>query len=182
MSIRDNILNNPKYVLSMVLELIDDEKSRILANKLADQEHWHNFFGPVKTMILKDAKLHRNSEKTVSQLLGMHNLLKSIKLPGDFEKIAEEKLYIILDTPYEESVEKDIVEKDECVECKKENEECEECEEENVEDILANAVNIHLQKIAETLANKGNHKAAYLVERTIRSISMEAENGKLFSK
>jgi len=153
-------------------------------------------------------------------------LLKSITLPGDFEKYTVgspgelgEKFYIAIDLPYEgekfydlssllegkgmgrggppssgpnplcpfkeeeEEEKKEEHEHEEEHKHEKENE-CEDCSDdgENVQDILADAVNVHLKKIAELLGRKGDHEAAYMVERTIRSISREAENGKLFSK
>lgn len=203
MNIRDALLENKNFVTYTLAALVEVERDRIISNGLATKSQLSSLADVTEYMV-KMAK-SKNTDILVNSLASLCTLLKSIQLPGDFEKYTVgspgelgEKFYIALDLPYEgekfydlSSLPKD---KKECPECEKEEEEkkekdeeeedeCEDCaDDENVQDILADVVNKHLQKIANLLGNKGDHEAAYLVERTIRSISREAESGKLFGK
>jgi hypothetical protein len=227
MNIRDALLEDKNFVTYTLAALVEVERDRIVSNGLATESQLSSLADVTEYMV-KMAK-SRRTDILVNSLANLCTLLKSIKLPGDFEKYTVdspgelgEKFYIALDLPYdgdkfydlssilegkkehseeeEENEEEEIIgmgrggpqgsgpnplcphkHKDEEKKDKKEDE-CEDCTDdgENVQDILAEAVNNHLQKIAESLGDKGDHEAAYLVERTIRSIGREAEKGKLF--
>ena len=183
MSIRDNLFDNPSQLMKELFSMIDDEKKRIYSNKLINDEQWASFYGQLSDAIYKNAK-DKNLDAVIDNLFGIHNILKSVKLPGDFEKHALEKFYITLDIPYEDymfsDIDKETGEKEnECPECEKEDEKCMDCVNIDAQEILAESVNNILQKIADSLGRSGNHDAAYLVERTIHSIHREAESGKL---
>lgn len=208
MNIRDALLEDKNFVTYTLAALVEVERDRIISNGLATKSQLSSL-SDVTEYIVKMAK-NKNTDVLVNSLANLCTMLKSITLPGDFEKYTMggspgdpgEKFYIALDLPYEGDKFYDLSsllegKKEECVECEKEQkeekekqeekekeDECEDCadDSENVQDILADAVNNHLQKIAESLGDKGDHEAAYLVERTIRSINREAENGKLFGK
>lgn len=192
MSIRDNLFDNPSQLMKELFSMIDDEKKRMYSNKLVSNEQWASFYGQLSDAIYKNAK-DKNLDAVIDNLFGIHNILKSVKLPGDFEKRALEKFYITLDIPYEDymfsDIDKETGEKenecpecekeDECPECEKEDEKCMDCVDIDAQEVLAESVNNILQKIADSLGRNGNHDAAYLVERTIHSIHREAESGKL---
>ena len=175
-------------MVSAIFAVIEDEKKRISGSKLANKEQWSLFFKPIRAAIIKGAEKSRDWRSTINQLANLHNLLKTIKLPGDFEKYAsDEKFYVALDLPYEgeqlydlSSLLKGKGARDENEDEKEEEEEkneerhSDECmlctESDNSEQILAIAVNKYLTKIAHELGNNGNHEAAYLVERTIQKL------------
>jgi hypothetical protein len=199
MNIHNALLENKNFVTYTLAGLVEVERDRILSTGLATPNQLSSLSDVTEYMV-KMAK-SGNTDVLVNSLANLCTLLKSIKLPGDFEKYTigspsglGEEFYIALDLPYDgekfhdlSSITKDKEDdgEEECVECEKESKEedkCEDCadDSENVQDILADAVNVHLKKIAEALGDKGDHEAAYLVERTMRSINREAENGKLF--
>lgn len=193
MNIRDALLENKNFVTYTLAGLVEVERDRILSSELATKSQLSSLSDVTEYMV-KMAK-SQNTDVLVNSLANLCTLLKSIQLPGDFERYAEqEEFYIALEIPYEDEKPCDLsLQKDdkkecpECPECKKENKEeddddCMECEDTDAQEVLAESVNVLLRKIANSLGDKGDHEAAYLVERTIRSINGEAENGKLLDK
>ena len=199
MDIRENLLENKHFLLQALAGLIEIERERILKSGLATEAQLNALTDSME-YLTKLGKKYPKSNVVLNTMANLCTELKSIQLPGDFEKrAAEEKFYIALDLPYEgeqfydlssilkdkklkEEIEEELeeVEKEECVECEKEKKEEEEIEREAAQKILADAVNKHLISIAHILGNKGEHEAAFLVERTAQKIQTAAERNELF--
>jgi len=265
MDIRNALMENKNFVTYALAGLVEVERDRILSSGLATKSQLSSLSDVTEYMV-KMAK-NQKTEVLVNSLANLCTLLKGIKLPGDFEKHAEqkefyialglpydklpsgvekhagmgsqktlelqkklvaagfkvqldgifgpktkaaynaykakqagaskqastekcaseEKFYIALDLPYDgekfhdlsslhEDKEEEPKECPECEEREKEEQECETCGCEESDDItpqeiLVGSTNSLLKKIANKLGDEGNHRAAYLVERTIRSIS-----------
>jgi hypothetical protein len=209
MNIRDALLENKNFVTYTLAGLVEVERDRILSTGLATESQLSSLADVTEYMV-KMAK-SGNTDVLVNTLANLCTSLKHVQLPGDFEKFAEEEFYIVLDLPYEDEEEVigmgrggppgsgpnpkcPLKEKEEEKEEEEEEEEeehhkheheeeCEDCDDTIVaQEVLAESVNNLLIKIANVLGDKGDHEAAYMVERTIRSITREAENGKLFGK
>lgn len=204
MNIRDYLLEDTHFILQTLAGLVEIERDRIVSNGLAKRSQLSSL-SDVTEYIVKMAG-DKKTNVALNSMANLITLLKDIQLPGDFEKSTigapgglGEKFYIALDLPYEgeqfhdlSSIIKDTGKKEKCHECEEEQneeednedhvEECDgNCEEEDEsQEILAEVINNHLYKIADYLGRRGDHEAAYLVERTIKDIEVEAKDKKLF--
>lgn len=191
MNIRENLLEDKLFLATTIIGLIDDEKIRIYDHNLANRDQWISSVKPITESILKNAYQHRNWKIAINHLSGLHNLLKSIVLPGDFEKYtSDQKFYIALDLPYEgeqfydlSSILKkddkgDKDKKEECTECEKEDKiddkpeecDCTACSSDQYGKMLVASVGGYLKKVAEMCGSEGRHDSAYMIEKTIRTM------------
>lgn len=185
MTLFDELIDNREFFTGTLLSLISDEGKRICKSKLASQKEVNKFL--------------YYSIKEGNDLGALHLKLSSVKLPGDFNIIAESRLLTKSDLLGLDDLEKSF--EDECPEEKEEATEALEALEEHISEdkeqhaedcacdgcvesemTLATAVNDQLAKIAYSLGCGGNHEAAYLVEKTIESITVLASNRTLLNE
>jgi len=189
-----NVLDNPKFVALSLVDMINDERKRIVASGLASKEDVGLVFGPLSAGVIKVAQANMDWRPVVTTLSQVHDILGEIKLPGDFVRLAADALMLDLgnlpkleDEEYEKKFYdlSGIIEKLKGMRPAAEIEvlpepthEHEHTHEDLIDDDyskiaqidLAEQVATHLEKIAYTLGRDGNHSAAYLVERTIREL------------
>lgn len=169
---------NKQYFLSVAADLINDEQKRILSSGLATEEMLSDFF----------TNYINNADSSIECLAKIHAQLQSIKLPNDFRKMAaDEKFYQSVKAPYkgekfydlsslkpdvdaklEKQLEKALKEYIETEEVEEDH--LEDCACDSCDDVIATTINRQLEKIASSLGARGQHEAAYLIEKTIRSI------------
>lgn len=132
------------FLIKSLAELIDEESNRILGAKLLSINRLKEYI----TSSLKDSK---DMFKSLSHL---HTKLASIKLPEDVKSIPEEN------KKEEKEMEKELEKfiKDE--------------EDEEIKE-MAHIIADTLSKIAAYVGERGNHEAAYLIERYIHTLDQE---------
>lgn len=184
MALFDELNKNKDFTINAMAHLINDERVRIVKSKLAKKEDVQNLLDDI---FAKRLEYHKG--ETHNTMI-IYDYLHSIRLPGDLQKTAHE-FYEALDIPYEgekfyelphKKQEKDEDNKEEAAEklesaLEKYIEETEESEE-HAEDCLcdkcmdtwASNLTNSLQKVACSAGQKGNHEAAYAIERLIRQI------------
>jgi hypothetical protein len=145
--------------------MIKEENKRIASLGLASEKELSFFLDKVSNKIMKNAKEMQNA------LCILHDKLKSVKLHGDFVKMAQclrEDFVVLLDIPFEESLLPEkmiIIEKNEEENKDKEKLDEEDDSDEKIKEALYECIVPRLNKIAYDLGSKGNHKAAYIIER-----------------
>lgn len=90
MSVYD-VLENPSFVAQSLVDMIANERNRIVASKLVPNDKLKIVVGNAVDGIMKVAKKNNNRSLALLKLSELHDLLKSIRLPGDFEKLAAEE-------------------------------------------------------------------------------------------
>lgn len=188
-SIKGYILQDEQFLIKTFLELIKDEELRIVSAGLAKQKEVVDLFDP----LIKDASSNPFVHYPSQVLSKVHQKLSTVQLPGDFEKLAEdekekEKFYDLNNLPeLTPKPEKDklhyVAPKTE--EAEPEPEEV--FEEEPVQEEgelscdvgeftigeserLSSYIEDKLEKIAYSLGTRGEHEAAYLIERKVEEI------------
>jgi len=199
MSIQDNLMDNKKYFITAMAELIHEERSRIAEQGLASKEDVGEF---VSTAI--DEMMGKNA--TQNDVAALHQSLKGIVLPGDFEKLSiaagtlSEKVKQLeqheadgtqLQKEVADAVSKQQAQtlaaddKPKCdCECKAGkcvgNDKCkckDDCKCKKEKDKEATEAVDRLEKIAYELGRQGRHTAAYEVEKKIRILKNRMING-----
>lgn len=157
MNIRENLLEDKHFLLQALAGLVEIERDRIVSYGLARESQIQSL-ADVMEYLTKLGKKYPKSNVPLNTLANLCTLLKTVKLPGDFEKCTfgslapkkddpVETFYIALDLPYEGEQFYDlssILKKDDkgdkdnkdnkeekCPECKKEDkidDEPEECD------------------------------------------------------
>lgn len=199
MSIREELLKRQPFVVQSFMKLIIDETDRILAQNLADNE-------TIKTSVSKhlaDAMVKVPSDRpaALTALSDLHQNLKDVKLPGDFDKLSME--IMLLEPMGDESMgegcgcEMKEEEEEPCMcepggcgedaahdcpcppdcECKSEDEALDYpvSEEGSGPEGLSNMVLGRLEDIVYKLGRNGHHSAAYEIERAIETIVSNAD-------
>lgn len=82
MSLFDYISENPKAMLIIFSQLLNDERARIVSANLATQDEMDKLIGDFSNNFLL------NGDKNLSKMANFHGQLKSVVLPGDFQKVA----------------------------------------------------------------------------------------------
>ena len=168
-TIKNNILKDRSLLMDSLLQLIYSEGDRVLNSKLASREDLHD----VIEASVKEISAKGEGDFLIDVLSTLHSKLASVKLPGDFKKIAVKKEKpAIKEEPANNVI---LEEKMETIEGPTEGQK-------TVIRTIVKKVNKELGKIAYSLGNAGNHEAAYLVERAINTIKQAANKGKLFTK
>ena len=164
-----DIIDN-EYLLKALAEMVRDENNRIISAGLATPEDIGRLASYAAEIIAKETNRPNMLLDTLSVY---HKILSAIKLPGDFKEISTEV------GSKEESKNK----LDEVLEDvnKKEDENKEEGFSEEYEIVVAEVIN-RLEKIAYNLGSRGNHDAAYMVERCVNEIKCAEKNIKVSNK
>lgn len=161
-TIGNNILKDRDFLMGSLVKLVRDEGNRVLHNKLASREDLRCVIeSTIEKMDGED-----EADVLVNILSSLHSKLASVKLPGDFKKIAVKK-EVAPATNNVAIVEDKVEVVQDPIEAQR---------------AVARQVSKELEKIAYSLGNAGNHEAAYLVERAINTIKQAANKGKLFTK
>jgi len=157
---------NDEYLLKSMMSLVRDESNRIVSLGLATHDVLKAFVEtPLHNAIKRVSEDNEDKSVVLKALTDLHNNLNDIRLPGDFEKISssvEHQLYAAMDVEMPETDETnstDVVADD--VD--------DYSDDSNDEEIKA--ICSVLDHITYELGKKGNHEAAYLVERTLRKIA-----------
>ena len=181
---------NNEYLAKSLMALVRDEGNRIISLGLSSRDNLKKLVESTLQVAVKRASENGPNIllKTLSEL---HNDLSSVKLPGDFKKIAmgmEDKILIVLDIPQEKDKEQifdipSLLNKEEEPRTKAETdkikaetkEKKEEKEDDAIDmDAIKETIKCHiipkLEKMAYDLGSKGEHKAAYTIERVLRDI------------
>ena len=172
-----------KYLLKTFASIVNGEGKRIVLLGLATDDAVRGFVEPSLRTTIESTD---DISIIISALAEIGNDLKSVCLPGDFEKITAGKkkaFYDIIGISQnndDDDDEEEDEEKPKKKEKSKDKEDKKEEEEDDVEDIeiiysfVSPIVNL-LQKMAYNLGNQGNHKAAYAIERKIDKIEALAK-------
>jgi hypothetical protein len=138
-----------KYIAKSLIEMVRDEGKRIVASGLATRDEVNSFIGH----LVSEASGYDDIGVFIDGVRDLHHCLDSVRLPGDFKKVAGDNE--TLEVPEETDAE------------------------DSSDDTFALAYNKHRDYILEKLASvvyefgsNGNHEAAYLVERAINEISV----------
>lgn len=197
-----NVLENPKFVTSSLLKMIQDEGSRISRHGLASEAAVKDTVRAMSANVFKVAVAKRDYRDVIGALSQAHDALSLIKLPGDFECLASDELFLNLgdlprldDNEYEEKfydlggiIDKLKGAREDDSESTGDRSELtllennDEPREDFARDtdkiahmIWLNDVTSRLSKISADLGLINSHGAAYKVERTIREIKNKAE-------
>ena len=189
-------LTDKTYILQSLMGLIRDENVRIVNQKLATPDEAHKLTYDVSTSIAHNIQSPNVvADDLVTPLSMFHRHLATVKLPGDFQKVAadlQDTFSIVLEPiPMEdvdceravEKTEKPLPEHDlesstntHCPSCgvglALVPEELDDTPKKSHAEILA-----RLEKIAYNLGQAGKHEAAYLVERTMHDLEATASDG-----
>lgn len=196
MDTRDYLIEDRHFLVQALAGLVEIEQQRIVKGGIATKSQLKSL-SSIASYLVDLAKKQQKTSVPLNTLANLCTMLKSIQLPGDFEKYTigsgpgdlGEKFYIALDLPYEGEQFYDLSsilkkrdekeeDKDEEEKNEKESEECEcdcgcmECSASDKTELVINAVSKCLHKIARSLGDSGNHEAAYLVERTIQKFAL----------
>jgi len=181
------MLQDEQFLIKTFLELIKDEELRIVSAGLAQRKEVVGLFDP----LIKDASSNPFVHYPSQVLSKIHQKLSTIQLPGDFEKLAEdekekEKFYDLSSLP--ELTPKSEKDKLQYVTPKSEEPDPEEVFEEEPaqeegelscdvgeftigeSERLSSYIEDKLEKIAYSLGTRGEHEAAYLIERKMNEI------------
>ena len=154
-----------EYLLKTMMSLVRDESNRIVSLGLATQKAIQGFIDPELEFVVR--KVPRIAEKksvVLDKLTEIHNKLAMVRLPGDFEKLSATDDRQILDM-IGVDVLADEPETPDVVCAPEEKQETEDGGNEQVA-----AVYSFLDDLAYELGRNGNHRAAYMVERTMQKI------------
>jgi hypothetical protein len=158
---------NDEYTLKSIISLVCDENDRIVSLGLATHDDLRKLYVPVlRKAIEKTSDNVRDKSAITNALALLHNDLKSVSLPGDFEKIAE----LLGSSPFDVSEDEGEEEMKEEMEEKLDEYLQDEEEDDMTEDLLST-----LGNIAYDLGKSGDHEAAYLIERKIRKMKTNGE-------
>lgn len=165
MSFSEEFFANKQYFLNTIAHLVSDEKDRIVQQGLASKEEISAFIDA----IIKDLQTKNSDGKevTAEDINNIYRALKSIILPGDFQKFSAEK---------SADDAKTATNKEELVNGQDEDDTLHS----QVE--LAEKILGKLDSIAYQVGRKGDHETAYLIEQTARTIRVSAERGILLGK
>jgi len=194
MDTRNYLLEDRHFLIQALAGIVGVEQQRIIKGGIAKESQLESLTDVVQYFVSL-AKKNSRVNGPLNTLANLCTILKSIQIPGDFEKYTVgsngselgNEFYIALDLPYEGEQFYDlssILKKKDDSDDDKESGDNESCKEESCRDCLCqdaddsepkqdlfiNAVAKDLEKIAYELGKVGNHQAAYLVERTIRDI------------
>lgn len=147
------LFDNKQFVLDSFIELIKEEKQRIIQQKLASKDQVNELVGDVLQTLSKDPDLF------LKELSDLHLSLKNIKLTGDLKTA--------------EIVACGCSGEGEC--CKKESTASVECACPTLTKISAE-VNNTLEQVSYELGSKGDHENARLVEKTANKINQIIES------
>ena len=166
---------NDEYLLKSMMSLVRSEGKRIVSLGLATEEEVKGFVDPaIRGVLDKFSSSQVDKNVVLGTITDLHQILQSIKLPGDFEQSTlpdDEKICAVIevDIPVEEV---EIVKEDDDED--KEETECV-LEKDNNDDQMITAICSFLENMVYKLGKEGNHNAAYLVERTMRKITAKSE-------
>ena len=174
----DNITDK-QYLLQSMAGLVRDENARIVSLGLATPDEAKKLIESVQSALLSD-HLDVGPDTIINALAFVHHNLSTVKLPGDFQKVAcgmQDAFCIVVDIPVEKEVAKIETPQEGIIviEPKDEKEDKKSKKKEKIEKVKASIIE-RLEKIAYGLGQKGGHEAAYAVERTIRELESMAGN------
>lgn len=167
MNFSEEFFANRQHFLNTIAHLIQDEKERIMRQGLASKEDINKFvndcIGELQTLA------NGGKEVTSEHLNDLHIKLKSIMLPGDFQKYSLPKTQTdeITTVASDEPVVQESQDEDKPLYNQIE---------------LAEKIINKLDSIAHMAGRKGDHETAYLIEQTARTIRVSAERGTLLDK
>ncbi len=156
-----NIIDN-EYLFKSLIEMVHDENNRIVSSGLASADDIKQLADSVSEGIIKNA-LSGEAAIALKDLIKLHKQLSRVKLPGDFVQISAR-----LGDTFDVSINMSGEVKEDKAEIK-EPELSDEDENKDFELIKIETL-AKLEKIAYDLGSKGNHTAAFLVERHINEI------------
>ena len=167
----DNITDK-EYILRSFIELVRDENSRIVSQRLATSEEAKKLIDSISTAMVQNISTPYD---LIEPLAYVHRNLASVKLPGDFEKVAcgmQDAFSIVLDVPVQDEI-AEVVSPQAGVLVVEEDEEKKDEKKEKKKKVKSMVLE-RLEKIAYSLGNKGQHEAAYVVERAMRELESTA--------
>jgi hypothetical protein len=176
---------NNEYLAKLFLSLIREEGNRIMSLGLAKNEDLTKLVDSSITLAIKNIKKD-NPDSLLNVLSILHDKLSSVKLPGDFIKVAcdmQDKLIVIFEIPEEEHildvsvpaeekgvkkvVEKEYEDKDGKKIVEKTEGIVDDKDDEEIKKVVA-----ELEEISYKLGKQGKHNAAYEIDRTIRDLEL----------
>jgi hypothetical protein len=168
-----------QFLLKQLVGMINDEAGRIVSLRLAAPEETGKLIKSIVSGIIGSEC--ESAHDILNPLSALHTNLASVKLPGDFQKLAcemQDVLLLVVDAPVEaiEPKKEVVIEEEKTEEKEDKKDEAKEDKKFEIFELVAKNIVEKLNKIAYDLGREGNHAAAYMVERCVGDILATASD------